>query len=88
MSQELIYTQIPWASAGAERSRQYQNDLIASGVPIAQQMTQEEVLLAEILKANEELTDALREYADLIAQQEEMETKEISRMEYITGQVS
>lgn len=60
VSQELIHAQIPWATAGAERSRLHAEDGANMG-----EVTREEQLLAELLKANEELTDALRIYDDL-----------------------
>ena len=101
-SQELIYGQIPWASAGAERSR-----LAAGrGSPQAQkrtrsgdsddprhpvtrsdsgdshiEATREELLLAALLKANEELTDALRQYEDLERVGIERDAEERSKKE-------
>ncbi|GJE99365.1 hypothetical protein PsYK624_156190 [Phanerochaete sordida] len=99
-SQELIFAQIPWASAGAERSRQAagrgspqlqkrtrSQDQPTGPVVVRQdssepvQATQEELLLAEILKANEELTDALRQYDDLERVGIERDTEERSKKE-------
>lgn len=87
MSQELIYAQIPWASAGAERSRNQQDELRANGHSTLQQTTQEELLLAEILRSNEELTDALRMYDEMRERQEALEAQQLSRMEYLSGRV-
>ncbi|KZP04036.1 hypothetical protein FIBSPDRAFT_768027, partial [Athelia psychrophila] len=94
-SQELIYAQIPWASAGAERSRAAkgspplsQKSHSNSSYPAAQtqdddtpapESTIEEDLLAAILVSNEALTDALRLYDDLERVGIEKETEEISR---------
>lgn len=99
-SQELIFAQIPWASAGAERSRQAagrgspspqkrtRSHDTSNPPAIAQQdsvehaeVTQEELLLAALLKANEELTDALRQYDDLERVGIERDTEERSRKE-------
>lgn len=54
-------SQIPWATAGAERSRA---QLDHTGTR-RRTDTREELLLADLLKANEELTEALRMYKDL-----------------------
>ena len=67
-SQELIIAQIPWATAGAERSRlraleerrQLDKDYINTNTD-----TREERLLADLLKANEDLAEALKIYDDL-----------------------
>ncbi|KAG8922707.1 hypothetical protein FRC02_011678 [Tulasnella sp. 418] len=92
-SEEIIVAQIPWASAGAEKSRHLQQQSLgistenegANGVQIhpALPLTMEEELLAALLKANEELTDAFRIYDQLqmlaIAEREEREVQERSR---------
>lgn len=72
-SQELIVAQIPWATAGAERSRAQalesrrsaEIDYGNANANSETQLTREEKLLAELLKANEELAEALKIYADL-----------------------
>lgn len=103
-SQELIYAQIPWASANAERSRQAagrespvvrrknsagtprSNVLSIVGEPEdAPGLTVEEQLLAALLNANEELTEALRLYDDLervkIEREAERRSKKETRMD-------
>lgn len=101
-SQELIYGQIPWASAGAERSRlaagrgspQAQKrtrsgDTDDQRFPVTRsdsadshvEATQEELLLAALLKSNEELTDALRQYDDLERVGIERDAEERSKKE-------
>lgn len=73
-SQELIFTQIPWATSCAERSR---NDRIASSEPAEyeesnlldlskdpSELTVEEQLLAALLISNEELVESLRMHDD------------------------
>ena len=73
-SQELIFAQIPWATSGAERSR---NNRAASGDPVdheesnvldlsrdPSELTVEEQLLAALLVSNEELVESLRMYDD------------------------
>ncbi|KAF9256015.1 hypothetical protein L218DRAFT_966754 [Marasmius fiardii PR-910] len=57
-SQELIAAQIPWATAGAERSRREMGQQ-------ASEETTEEKLLGDLLAANEELMSALKQYEDL-----------------------
>ena len=96
-SLDLISAQIPWATAGAERSRQRELERGASLNPNSNPSaantpnlspspspspqpspntdrssgleqattTKEEKLLAELLRANEELADALRIYSDI-----------------------
>ncbi|KAF9556442.1 hypothetical protein CPC08DRAFT_820448 [Agrocybe pediades] len=76
-SQELIFAQIPWASAGAERSiehrkthsrkRTISNDLNLSvrDVAEAEDSTIEEKLLAALLAANAELMEAIKQHDDL-----------------------
>ena len=102
-SQELIYAQIPWASAGAERSRQaagrgspqlqkrkgsagsgdirHPSAVVRTNSHDDTEQTQEEKLLAELLKANEELTDALRQYDDLERVGIEWDAEERSKKE-------
>ncbi|KAL5479090.1 hypothetical protein ACEPAI_2378 [Sanghuangporus weigelae] len=67
-SQDLIQAQIPWASAGAERSRMRQLETLGpealrNGDELPS--TQEEKLLADLLLANEELAEVLRIYGDI-----------------------
>ncbi|KAF8990264.1 hypothetical protein BDQ17DRAFT_1433919 [Cyathus striatus] len=88
-SQELIYAQISWASAIAERSRQIK----AAEGQIEQ--TTEEKLLDALLAANEELVSALNQYDDLKRVAMERKAEDRSRKEirmdsrnlqYIEGQ--
>ncbi|KII83855.1 hypothetical protein PLICRDRAFT_47049 [Plicaturopsis crispa FD-325 SS-3] len=82
-SQELIYAQIPWASAGAEHSR------LANGRPDRNpghdtspvELTVEEKLLAALLEANEDLLEALRVYDDLERLAVERDVEKMSRNE-------
>ncbi|KAI0789425.1 hypothetical protein C8Q75DRAFT_765583 [Abortiporus biennis] len=95
-SQELIFAQIPWASAGAERSRAARDERDAPGKKrrtspprtprkhsdrdnTSIELTQEEQLLAALLSANEELTEALKIYDDLERMKVEKETEERSK---------
>lgn len=76
-SQELIFAQIDWASAGAERSRLAKDQerkrtfSIESNKPhhdgddLPIEQTVEEKLLAALLQANAELVEALKQYEDL-----------------------
>ena len=80
-SQELIVAQIPWASAGAERSRaaaaakrskESSSDGGANGKLVKKSakdatsdLTKEEKLLAALLNANEELIEVFRIYEEL-----------------------
>ncbi|KAG5633248.1 hypothetical protein DXG03_007946, partial [Asterophora parasitica] len=67
-SQELIFAQIPWASAGAEQSRvQRDQEALLLGMPeeVRMEQTTKEKLLAALLTANAELIDALQQYDDL-----------------------
>ncbi|KIJ60449.1 hypothetical protein HYDPIDRAFT_139136 [Hydnomerulius pinastri MD-312] len=96
-SQELIYTQIPWATAGAERSRDeriysngrtrssthgsLQDPLFANMEDAPAEPTVEEKLLAALLDANEALLSALRMYDDLARIAVEKATEEKSRRE-------
>ncbi|KAG1830275.1 hypothetical protein DFJ58DRAFT_908857 [Suillus subalutaceus] len=77
-SQELIYTQIPWASAGAERSRN-EREKNAEGNGQGEEQTLEEELLGALLDANEALIGALRMYDDIVRVVEEQVAVEISR---------
>lgn len=92
-SQEPIYAQIPWASAGAERSRlakasnprtqAHPNGSFPSLQPREEdaphESTMEEELLAALLDSNESLVEALRVYDDLERLAVEREAVEISR---------
>jgi hypothetical protein len=100
-SQELIFAQIPWATACAERSR-----LVRGESPIfhvndsfptiatsrleyddsSVELTPQEQLLAALLDANEELLEALRVYDDLEGLAIERRTEERSRRETVMGQ--
>lgn len=70
-SQELIFAQIPWATAGAERSRDLLNVIAEKRTQAdlhpkeLQEVTTEERLLAALLGSNEELLEALRMYDDM-----------------------
>ncbi|KAK0200973.1 hypothetical protein DFS33DRAFT_1092493 [Desarmillaria ectypa] len=83
-SQEIIYAQIPWATAGAERSRAEQqrkrtlsDNSLLEDTPVA--LTTEERLLAALLGANAEIADALQQYDDLERVGLEREAEENSR---------
>ncbi|KAF8064159.1 hypothetical protein FPV67DRAFT_1629149 [Lyophyllum atratum] len=83
-SQELIFAQIPWASAGAEQSRvQRDQEALAHGMPEEQRLEQttKEKLLAALLTANAELVDALQQYDDLERVAMERKAEEVSRKE-------
>ena len=94
-SRDLIYGQIPWASAGAERSRAERalergrglsthgshQDLVASEEEPPQELTIEERLLADLLDANERLLGALGMYEDLERVALEKVAEERSRRE-------
>ena len=54
-------SQIPWATSGAERSRAHLDN---TGTR-RRHDTREELLLGDLLKANEELTEALKMYQDI-----------------------
>ncbi|KAG1830272.1 hypothetical protein DFJ58DRAFT_711251 [Suillus subalutaceus] len=75
-SQELIATQIPWASEGAERSR---NDRKrnAEGNRHTEQQTMEEELLDALVDANEALLGALNMYDNVMRVAEEQVTVDI-----------
>ena len=83
--------QIPWASAGADRSRQRrlaQNELKPqrprSGPTRPEspvELTTEEQLLAALLEANETLLSVLRVYDDVERIGQERETEERSKHE-------
>ncbi|KAI4521933.1 hypothetical protein K525DRAFT_238595 [Schizophyllum commune Loenen D] len=90
-SQELIFAQIPWASANAERSRvqrdheqpqsRTRKDSKASTLTDtdsnSSEQTVEERLLAALLAANAELVEALNQYDDMkrIAQERKVEKR-------------
>lgn len=83
-SQEIIYAQIPWATAGAERSRAEQqrkrtlsDNSVLEDAPVT--LTTEEHLLAALLGANAEIADALQQYDDLERVGLEREAEENSR---------
>jgi hypothetical protein len=94
-SQELIFAQIPWASAGAERSRALQGSpKNARALPHANgsypslqsredeapaESTVEEELLAALLVTNGALQEALRSYEDIERVAVERQAEEISR---------
>ncbi|KAF8961590.1 hypothetical protein BDZ97DRAFT_1190000 [Flammula alnicola] len=95
-SQELIFAQIPWASAGAEHSRAAQdndrhprkrtasNDLNLSVDDMPDppvELTIEEQLLAALLAANAELMEALKQYEDLERVAMERKAEDRSRKE-------
>jgi hypothetical protein len=83
-SQDFIATQIPWATAGADRSRE-QRTIQISLLPQQEQaaqateLTVEEQLLADLLGANEELLESLRMYDELHALGLEREAEAKSR---------
>ncbi|KAI0309899.1 hypothetical protein OF83DRAFT_1166758 [Amylostereum chailletii] len=90
-SQELICTQIPWASAGADRSRQLREQAKANvqadatlrpnrqSIDAPIELTVEEQLLASLLDANEELISVLRVYEDVERIGVEAEAQERSK---------
>ncbi|KAF7293137.1 hypothetical protein HMN09_01191700 [Mycena chlorophos] len=86
-SQELILTQIPWASAGAERSvakaqqEREQARLNGNEDPTKPATTREEDLLGELLAANELLQETLKQYDDLKRVGEERQVEDNSRKE-------
>ncbi|KJA13530.1 hypothetical protein HYPSUDRAFT_122179, partial [Hypholoma sublateritium FD-334 SS-4] len=91
-SQELIYAQIPWASAGAERSRAAQdgnghvrpndgNLGVSDGGDSPTELTIEEQLLAALLGANAELMEALQQYEDMERVAMERKAEDRSRKE-------
>ncbi|KAG6826545.1 hypothetical protein H0H92_015413 [Tricholoma furcatifolium] len=83
-SQELIYAQIPWASAEAEKSRNARDrEARENGYPEEQRReeTTQEKLLGSLLSANVELMDALQQYDDLERVAMERRAEDISRKE-------
>ncbi|KAK7049959.1 hypothetical protein VNI00_005390 [Paramarasmius palmivorus] len=61
-SKQFIAAQIPWASAGAERSRRERDTrkvIVGDGSSYSDQQTMEERLLADILEVNAELNRAI-----------------------------
>lgn len=84
-SHELIYAQIPWATAVAERSRVAEleaHDTVDVQATHGIVMTQEEELLGALLSSNEELQEALRVYDELVELASEKKVKERSKKEY------
>jgi hypothetical protein len=62
-SQELVFAQIPWATAEAEKSILARD---AKGITgDTQEATKEQQLLDAILAANGELLEALQQYEDM-----------------------
>ncbi|TFK69806.1 hypothetical protein BDN72DRAFT_767546 [Pluteus cervinus] len=91
-SQELIYAQIPWATAGAERSRVAKDQELqarrrtysresANGPEPPHELTLEEKLLDALLAANTELLAALQQYDDLERVAMERKAEQQSRKE-------
>ncbi|KAF8154031.1 hypothetical protein B0H34DRAFT_720086 [Crassisporium funariophilum] len=95
-SQELIYAQIPWASAGAERSRALKdkeghvrkrtmsndlNNIMRDAHDVPVEQTLEEMLLAALLGANGELLEALKQYDDMERVAIERKAEDRSRRE-------
>jgi hypothetical protein len=83
-SHELIYAQISWATAGAERSRAEGNRNARTPVKTddgSTEPTVEEQLLAAILEANGRLTEVLKAYEDLHRVYQEQQVEERSRAE-------
>ncbi|KAL1721228.1 hypothetical protein EV715DRAFT_249065 [Schizophyllum commune] len=90
-SQELIFAQIPWASANAERSRVQRDheqpqsrtrkdskaSILTDTDSNSSEQTVEERLLAALLAANAELVEALNQYDDMkrIAQERKVEKR-------------
>ncbi|KAI0075493.1 EF-hand [Panus rudis PR-1116 ss-1] len=71
-SQEMIASQIPWATAQAERS---------SNAAGKTRESKEEALLAELLDANEQLLGALKSYEDLETALAEKEVAQATKVE-------
>jgi len=83
-SQDLIIAQIPWATAGAERSRversrKRSDHVTPPGESV--KLTIEEQLLAALLGANERIQEAFRVYSELERLLTEHEVEERSRKE-------
>lgn len=96
-SQELIFAQIPWATASAERSR---NNRVASSELLDHQepsvldlnkdpseLTVEEQLLAALLISNEELVESLRMYDDWERVGSDTDTRQWSPSDRIERQI-
>ncbi|KAH8108353.1 hypothetical protein DFH11DRAFT_1633902 [Phellopilus nigrolimitatus] len=87
-SKELVHAQISWASAGAEQSRLRQLEAADLRMNNTNELlsTREEKLLAELLKSNEELTEALKIYDDIerigVEKEVERHATERSRSEF------
>ncbi|EMD38666.1 hypothetical protein CERSUDRAFT_82941 [Gelatoporia subvermispora B] len=73
-SQEVIISQVPWATAEAEKSRSAARSTAT---------TTEERLLEELLSANEALTDALKLYDDLERVANEKEAEDRLKTEHL-----
>lgn len=83
-SQELIFAQIPWATAGAERSRMLKDQACIEperGDDSPIEPTTEEQLLADLLVANEDLLEAIKQYNDLERVAMERKAEDRSRKE-------
>lgn len=81
-SQELIFAQISWATAQAEKSRATKDqEALVNGQPEEQRLeeTVQEKLLGSLLYANGELMDALQQYDDLERVAIERLAEEVSR---------
>lgn len=76
-SHELIFAQIPWATAQAEKSRV---EALEQGEVVKE--TEAEKLLAAILRTNGELQDALRMYEDLTRVGLERQAEEKSKYDW------
>ncbi|KAJ7147396.1 hypothetical protein C8R46DRAFT_917981, partial [Mycena filopes] len=76
-SQEAIFSQIPWASAGAEHSRemQHRESTMGDETLAAPAFTWEEGLLLEMLATNEALIGAIRLYDELSLAAQDREKK-------------
>jgi hypothetical protein len=89
-SHELIYAQIPWATATSEHSRK--NQLFNHEISTTEktnsgaQETSEEKLLGALLKTNEELQEALRLYDDLAQLAVERKTQQKSKKDFQSQQ--
>ncbi|KAH8099783.1 hypothetical protein BXZ70DRAFT_1025894 [Cristinia sonorae] len=87
-SQELIYAQVPWATANAERSRhgagaprQKRRNSPPDSPMVDVDETVEEQLLGALLSANEQLTEALKMFEDLERVKKEKDVEERSKKE-------
>jgi hypothetical protein len=85
-SQDFIITQIPWATAGADRSREERIIQLsvmseAEQNQLMNEQTVEEQLLSELLDAHEVLLESLRMYEDLQRIGMERQAEILSRQE-------